>query len=63
VGLLRPRRAVPVHWGTLFPYGLTPFYRDLLSRPGYAFADAVTARALPTVVHVIAPGGALRWQP
>jgi L-ascorbate metabolism protein UlaG (beta-lactamase superfamily) len=63
VALLRPRHAVPVHWGTLFPYGLAPLYRDLLNRPAHAFADAVAARGLPGVVHVIPPGGGLAWHP
>jgi L-ascorbate metabolism protein UlaG (beta-lactamase superfamily) len=63
VALLRPRRAVPVHWGTLFPYGLAPLYRDRLNRPARAFADAVAARGLAACVHVIPPGGGLAWQP
>jgi L-ascorbate metabolism protein UlaG (beta-lactamase superfamily) len=63
VALLRPRRAVPVHWGTLFPYGLAPLYRDRLNQPARTFADAVAARGLPAAVHVIPPGGELAWQP
>lgn len=63
VALLRPRRAVPIHWGTLFPYGLRVFYRDRLHQPARAFAAAVTARELPTEVRVLAPGGGLTWQP
>jgi L-ascorbate metabolism protein UlaG (beta-lactamase superfamily) len=63
VALLRPRRAVPIHWGTLFPYGLRVFYRDRLREPARAFAAAVAARELPTEVTVLAPGGGLTWQP
>ncbi|WP_222106186.1 MBL fold metallo-hydrolase [Catellatospora sichuanensis] len=63
VALLRPRRAVPVHWGTLFPYGLKRFYPDRLREPARAFAAAVAARELPTEVRVLAPGSGLTWQP
>jgi L-ascorbate metabolism protein UlaG (beta-lactamase superfamily) len=63
VALLRPRCAVPVHWGTLFPYGLAGLYRDRLNRPAREFADAVAARGLATSVHVIDPPGGLTWQP
>ena len=60
---LRPRRAVPVHWGTLFPYGLEPFFGDRLRSPAPAFAEAVKARGLPTEVTVLAPGEELAWRP
>ncbi|GIF97194.1 MBL fold metallo-hydrolase [Catellatospora citrea] len=63
VARLRPRRAVPVHWGTLFPYGLKLFYADRLREPARAFAAAVAARELPTEVRVLAPGSGLTWQP
>ncbi|WP_230689702.1 MBL fold metallo-hydrolase [Catellatospora paridis] len=63
VARLRPRRAVPVHWGTLFPYGLKLFYADRLREPPRAFAAAVAARELPTEVRVLAPGSGLTWQP
>lgn len=63
VARLRPRHAVPVHWGTLFPYGLMPFYADRLREPARAFAAAVAARELPTEVRVLAPGSGLTWQP
>ncbi|WP_244871536.1 MBL fold metallo-hydrolase [Catellatospora sp. TT07R-123] len=63
VALLRPRLAVPIHWGTLFPYGLSGLYRHRLRTPARAFADAVAARALPTRVTVLAPGRGMAWQP
>lgn len=62
VALLKPRHAVPVHWGTLFPYGLTHLYRRRLHRPGRAFADAVAARGSPAKVHVIPPGSGPAWR-
>jgi L-ascorbate metabolism protein UlaG (beta-lactamase superfamily) len=53
--LLRPRVAVPIHWGTYCPlwYLRPPAY---LSTPGAAFARAA-ARVAPEVrVRVLAPG-------
>ena len=56
VELLRPRRAIPVHWGTLFPYGLRFFYPDRLRIPPRAFARAVAERGQAEVV-VLEPNG------
>ncbi|MFD0689089.1 MBL fold metallo-hydrolase [Actinomadura fibrosa] len=61
VARLRPRVAVPVHWGTFFPYGLAPFFRNRLRRPGHDFAAAVRARRLRTEVRVLPPGGGMTW--
>lgn len=52
-----PRRAVPIHWGTLWPIGLGSIRPDRFFGPGQRFADAMRA-ALPEVeVDVLDPGG------
>ena len=63
VARIRPRVAVPVHWGTLSVAGLTRLptplrgrMRDLLVDPPRRFADAVAARGLATRVVVTEPG-------
>jgi L-ascorbate metabolism protein UlaG (beta-lactamase superfamily) len=63
VGLIRPRLAVPVHWGTLALAGTTvaatPLrrrMRRLLTEPPRAFAAAVAARGLATRVLLTEPG-------
>ena len=63
VARLRPRVAVPVHWGTLavagttvLPTPLRPRMRRLLVEPPYTFAAAVAARGLDTAVVVARPG-------
>lgn len=63
VRLLRPRVAVPVHWGTLALAGLTrapgPMgarMRRLLVDPPREFADAVAGLDVPTRVLVTEPG-------
>jgi L-ascorbate metabolism protein UlaG (beta-lactamase superfamily) len=60
---IRPRIAVPVHWGTLSVAGLTRLpsplrgrMRGLLVDPPRHFADAVAARGLATRVVVTEPG-------
>jgi L-ascorbate metabolism protein UlaG (beta-lactamase superfamily) len=56
---LRPRVAVPVHWGTLALPGVErlPRMRRLLVEPPRDFAAAVAARGLDTAVVVAEPGG------
>lgn len=59
---LRPRIAVPVHWGTLSVRGATALprlgtrMRTLLVQPPHAFATAVADRGLDTHVAVTRPG-------
>ena len=59
---VRPRFAVPVHWGTLAMAGtrlrgpLGARMRRLLEEPPRHFADAVARRGLATRVLVTEPG-------
>jgi L-ascorbate metabolism protein UlaG (beta-lactamase superfamily) len=58
--LLRPRLAIPIHWGTLFPYALDRLRgrANLLSDPPREFAREA-ARLTPEVeVRVLQPGAA-----
>jgi L-ascorbate metabolism protein UlaG (beta-lactamase superfamily) len=60
VALLRPKVAVPIHWGTYAPVHLglrtVPRY---LSEPQAAFSTAAARLAPDVSVHVLAPGEAL----
>jgi len=56
VALLRPRLAVPVHWGTLAVAGLGAW---TTADPAHRFAAGVAARGLPTCVQVLPPGGTM----
>lgn len=58
---MRPRLAMPIHWGTLRPYGAGRWMRHHLVGPPRAFADAVADLRLPTQVVVTEPGS--RVQP
>lgn len=55
-GLLRPRLAVPIHWGTLFPMGLARWGRHHLERPPVEFAERVGDYSPETEVRVLLPG-------
>jgi L-ascorbate metabolism protein UlaG (beta-lactamase superfamily) len=57
--LLRPRIAVPIHWGTFLPVGAERRHGHLLTTPAREFADRA-ARVAPEVrVEVLPPGGSL----
>ena len=59
VALLRPRVAVPIHWGTLFPAGLEHIRRAALFEPPRAFARLVGEAGGDVVVRVLSPGDSL----
>nr|WP_042177659.1 MBL fold metallo-hydrolase [Kibdelosporangium sp. MJ126-NF4]CEL12744.1 FIG00682122: hypothetical protein [Kibdelosporangium sp. MJ126-NF4]CTQ93504.1 FIG00682122: hypothetical protein [Kibdelosporangium sp. MJ126-NF4] len=67
VELIRPRIAVPVHWGTLALPGVarTARMRRLLSEPGHDFAAAVSNAAVSngTEVIVALPGTEVTHEP
>ncbi|HVP03124.1 MAG TPA: MBL fold metallo-hydrolase [Solirubrobacteraceae bacterium] len=57
--LLRPRIAVPIHWGTLYPLGVHRVRPKALARPPRVF-EAWAAQLAPAVqVRVLRPGEAL----
>jgi L-ascorbate metabolism protein UlaG (beta-lactamase superfamily) len=55
---IRPRVAIPIHWGTFYPFLLHRFNPKPLERPPIEFADAVGRVAPETEVRVLAPGTA-----
>ncbi len=57
--LIRPRIAVPIHWGTYLPVGLARRHPGLLTSPGPAFAAEVAVSAPGVRPVVLAPGGRL----
>jgi L-ascorbate metabolism protein UlaG (beta-lactamase superfamily) len=54
--LLRPRVAVPIHWGTFFPIGLEALRQRALVEPPQRFAQHVRELAPDVEVRVLAPG-------
>jgi L-ascorbate metabolism protein UlaG (beta-lactamase superfamily) len=57
VALLRPRVAVPIHWGTLHPRGRRR--GDWFDRPPHVFAAQVAELAGDVEVRVLSPGESL----
>ncbi len=55
VGLIQPRIAVPVHWGTLSPIGLGR-RRTQLGDPPRLFAEHVASLAPSVEVRILSPG-------
>jgi L-ascorbate metabolism protein UlaG (beta-lactamase superfamily) len=57
--LLRPELAVPIHWGTYLPIGLSRRHARLLRDPPLAFAARAAGLAPNVRVAVLRPGEAL----
>ncbi len=54
--LLSPRIAVPIHWGTLYPFGLARLRPGPLRSPGPEFATWMRELAPQVEARVLAPG-------
>ena len=60
LALLQARNAMPIHWGTLFPYGMRrvlPSSSTLLFAPPEQFAELAARSAPDSQVAVVKPGG------
>ena len=57
--LVRPRIAIPIHWGTFYPRLLSRFRPGRLTDPPHEFAAAVRRLAPDVEVRVLAPGEGL----
>ncbi len=55
-GLIRPRLAIPIHWGTLLPIGIAGRHRDRLGDPPRQFAEHVASLAAGVEVRILEPG-------
>jgi L-ascorbate metabolism protein UlaG (beta-lactamase superfamily) len=54
--LLSPRVAIPIHWGTLYPFGLHHLRPDRLWHPGKEFLDCMREVAPQVETRVLSPG-------
>jgi L-ascorbate metabolism protein UlaG (beta-lactamase superfamily) len=59
LALLRPRIAVPIHWGTFLPLGAHRRHRHLLTHPAREFVQLAAEIAPEVRVEVLPPGGSL----
>jgi L-ascorbate metabolism protein UlaG (beta-lactamase superfamily) len=60
LAMLRPRLAVPVHWGTLAPLGARRIWPWLFERPAREFTEWARRLAPEVDVRVLKPGQTLR---
>lgn len=56
VEMIRPRLAVPIHWGTFYPVGLRRFRPAPLAEPPLEFARQAARLAPEVEVRVLQPG-------
>jgi L-ascorbate metabolism protein UlaG (beta-lactamase superfamily) len=61
--LLRPRGAVPIHWGTFYPLGLSRLRPAPLSDPPLEFARLAAELSPEVDVRVLDPGGMMELWP
>ena len=54
--MLRPRLAIPIHWGALYPTGLGLLKSDYLTLPPQRFAEHAVDMAPDVIVQIIEPG-------
>jgi L-ascorbate metabolism protein UlaG (beta-lactamase superfamily) len=60
LAMLRPRCAVPVHWGTLAPVGARRVWPWMFERPAREFVEWARRLAPEVEVRVLRPGQTLR---
>ena len=56
VSLLRPRVAIPIHWGTFLPLGMSWWYRHYLTDPAQDFLRSATELAPQVRTVLLQPG-------
>jgi len=57
--LLRPRIAIPIHWGTFYPRGLGWFRPSLMVEPPQLFLKEAAIRMPHVKIHILNPGSSL----
>jgi L-ascorbate metabolism protein UlaG (beta-lactamase superfamily) len=55
-GVLSPRLAVPIHWGTLYPFGLRRLRSAPLRKPAERFTASLERLAPQVEARVLSPG-------
>ena len=56
LAMLRPRAAIPIHWGTFAPLGLGWLRPRFLTKPAHDFVGHASDVAPDVKVHVVQPG-------
>lgn len=61
--MLRPRLAIPIHWGTLLRFDIARRKPELIERPARDFAAQLAARAPGVTAAVLSPGESVGLPP
>ncbi len=59
IALLQPRLAIPIHWGTFYPFGLRSLGNGAGENPPHRFQQLASQLAPDVSVQVLTPGGKL----
>ena len=59
LSLLKPKTAIPIHWGTLAPFGISMANSDFLSQPPTKFAQYAEQLAPQVQVKIVPPGSSI----
>jgi len=57
--LLRPRIAIPIHWGTFYPRWFGWFRPSLMVEPPQLFCKEAAKRMPKVIIHILKPGSSL----
>lgn len=61
--LLQPNLAIPIHWGTLHPWGMGWWQPNFLSMPPYLFANHARTVAPDVHIQIVKPGHTFAHSP
>lgn len=61
--LLQPNLAIPIHWGTLHPWGMGWWQPSFLRVPPYLFADHARTVAPDVQIQIVEPGQTFVYHP
>ena len=61
--LIRPRAAVPIHWGTYWPHALGRVFPERLVEPPAAFVEYAAELAPDVQMVPTAVGDVVEWEP
>jgi L-ascorbate metabolism protein UlaG (beta-lactamase superfamily) len=62
LALLRPRLAIPIHWGTMCPFGMGWMNPSFLTQPPWAFARYAAQLAPQVRIRVVPPGNSIPFE-
>jgi L-ascorbate metabolism protein UlaG (beta-lactamase superfamily) len=60
IGLIKPKMAVPIHWGSFYPFLLNRILPQFLVDPPEIFASFVSETSPQTEVKILPPGESLK---